>query len=301
MKTPYDGRFKNLAEEFPDLLLRLLGILKPGTKYQPVHILRELQLDPVQIDHAYLLGEGVEARIVHFEAIASWRNSRVPILALYRFLLRHIYKLPITSYAVLMAEKYAPKEFPERIVFEDEDGLRIETRYTVIALWKVDPAIAFEPGCEALLPWVPLLKGGAAEFERAAAAVELLADHPEQAPYEVEAMVNNLAVLATLRYDKDVIRHFLERLQEKLMFSTDLFEESWLYKDGVAAGQAKGEAKGRRGALTLFLQKRFPGEAFPELDRIERPETLDAILLTAIDAHSAAEIRAAIEAALPVH
>lgn len=85
------------------------------------------------------------------------------------------------------------------------------------------------------------------------------------------------------------------------MFSTDLFEESWLYKDGVAAGEAKGEAKGRRGALTLFLQKRFPGEAFPELDRIERPETLDAILLTAIDAHSAAEIRAAIEAALPVH
>jgi hypothetical protein len=84
-------------------------------------------------------------------------------------------------------------------------------------------------------------------------------------------MVNNLAALSTLRYDKDVIGHFLERLQEKLMFSTDLFEESWLYK------------------------------VFPELDRIDRWEALDTILVTAIDAHSAAEIRAAIEAALPVH
>jgi hypothetical protein len=175
MKTPYDGRFKILAEEFPDLLLRLLGILKPGTKYHPVHILRELQLDPVQVDHAYLLGEGAEARIVHFEAITSWRNSRVPLLALYRFLLRHIHKLPISSYAVLMAEKYAPKELPTRIFYEDEDGLRVETRYTVIALWEVDPSVAFEPGSEALLPWVPLLKGGAAEFERAVEAVVRLA------------------------------------------------------------------------------------------------------------------------------
>lgn len=86
---------------------------------------------------------------------------------------------------------------------------------------------------------------------------------------------------------------------------TDMFEESWLYKEGVAAGLAKSEAKGvligKRGAIAVALQKRFPAEAFPDLDRIENPADLDAIFLTAMDARSAAEIRAAIEAALSVH
>lgn len=118
-------------------------------------------------------------------------------------------------------------------------------------------------------------------------------------------MVNNLAVLSTLRYDKDVIGHFLERLQGKLMLSTDLFEESWLYKDGVAAGELKGrvegEAAGKRMTLSLVLQKRFPNEAFPELNRIASPEIFDALVLDLFDALTAAETRAAIEAALPVH
>ena len=126
MKTPHDGRFKILAEEHPGLLLRLLGIVEPGVRTEAIDILRELHLDPVQVDHVYRIGD---ERIVHFEAITSWRADRVPRLALYRFLLREKYRLPIASYLVLMAEKYAPRTLPDRIVYADDDGLRIEAPY----------------------------------------------------------------------------------------------------------------------------------------------------------------------------
>ena len=52
MKNPHDGDFKDLAEDHPELLLRLLGILQPGTKTQIKDILRELRIEPVLIDHA---------------------------------------------------------------------------------------------------------------------------------------------------------------------------------------------------------------------------------------------------------
>lgn len=82
MKNPYDGGFKTLAEDHPELLLRLLGILAPGKKTQVTNVLRELSLDPVQIDHAYLLDDST---IVHFEAITSWDARRIGRLALYHY------------------------------------------------------------------------------------------------------------------------------------------------------------------------------------------------------------------------
>lgn len=303
MKTPYDGRFKILAEEYPDLLLRLFGIIASGTKTQLIDILRELHLDPVQVDHVYRIGD---ERLVHFEAITSWHNDRVPRLALYRFLLGQKFSLPVSSYLVLMAEKCTPRSFPERIVYEENDGFRIEAPYQVIRLWEIDPSLAFEPGCEPLLPWVPLLKGGEAEFEQAAIAIERLSEDPARAPYPLDVMVSNLAALATLRYDKEAISLFLERLREKIMMSTELFTESWLYQDGKAQGKAEGKAEGllagKRQAVRLALHQRFPdcGE-LTELDRLDRPETLDMLLITALQARSSDEALAAIAEALRTH
>lgn len=166
MKTPYDGRFEILAEEYPQLLLCLLGIVKPGTKAQTIDILRELHLDPVEIDHAYRVEDETGTRIVHFEAVTSWRIRQIPRLALYRSLIKQKFELPVAGCIVVMAEKYAPQHLPERAVYEEDDGFRIETPYRLIRLWEVDPEFAFKPGSEALLQWAPLLKSGPAEIER---------------------------------------------------------------------------------------------------------------------------------------
>lgn len=79
-------------------------------------------------------------------------GARVPVLALYRFLLRHKFKMPVRSYLVLMSERYAPRELPNRLVYEDDDGMRIETPYQAIRLWEVDPGVAFARGMRRCFP-----------------------------------------------------------------------------------------------------------------------------------------------------
>jgi hypothetical protein len=116
----------------------------------------------------------------------------------------------------------------------------------------------------------------------------------------------NLATLATLRYDKGAVRHFLERLVTKTMLSTELFVDSWLYKDGVAAGEVKGKAEGelsgKRAMVRLALQGKFPSfGTIPEIDRIDLPEALDHLMLAILNTQSVEEVRAAIQTALRVN
>ncbi|MFN7938938.1 MAG: hypothetical protein U0R19_36755 [Bryobacteraceae bacterium] len=294
-------------EEFPGLLLRLLGIVEPGCSPQTIDILRELQLNPVQMDHVYKIGE---ERLVHFEAITSWRADRVPKLALYRFLLRQKYDLPVDSYLVLMAEKYAPRALPDRIVYAEADGFRIETPYKVIRLWEIDPAIAFERGCEALLPWVSTLKSSPADLQHAAEEIESLATHPEQLPYAIDTMVGDLAVLASLRYDKVEIRKLLERLRRKIMFPSDIFQDSWIYKDGkaegliegkaegIAEGKAEGRLDGKREDLRTAFELRFPHAPVPQqIDTLVNIDAIQSAFRSVIQAATADEATHAIERA----
>ena len=235
MKNPHDGSFKDLAEDHPELLLRLLGILKPGTKTQIKDILREIRLNPVEIDHAYLVEDEDGQRVVHLEAVTRWHPERGGTLAVYFFALRQMKKLPVKSYLVFMAKKYAPVAMADRLIYEEPDGFRVEAPYIIVLLWELDPAIAFEPGNEQLLPWVPLMKGGAAEFERATEAIGKIAEGMDRTALEPRMLMNRLASLASLRYDKITIGKFLDKLEEKVMLTSEAFKVSWLYQGGRQA------------------------------------------------------------------
>ena len=311
MKNPYDGGFKDLAGDHPELLLRLLGILQPGKKTQIFHVPRELQLNSVQIDHGYLIEDESGNRVELLEAITSWNARKAGSMALYAFLLWQKYKVPVHCHVMFMAEKYAPTEASERLVYETDFGLTIEMLYSCHRLWEIDPAICFEKGSEPLLAWAPLLKGGSRTIERAAAAIEQLFDFEDPEQYKPMALVSRLASLASLRYDKNAIKKFLERLEKKIMLSTDAFKVSWLYQEGLeegraegkavgkAEGEAQGIAKGKSDAIRLAIQQKFPSFGLiAELDQVERPEALDGLLLAVLEARSPAEARSALLAAL---
>ncbi len=307
MKNPYDGGFKDLAGDHPELLLRLLGILQPGKKTQITHVPRELQLNAVQIDHGYMIEDEFGNRIELLEAITSWNAKKAGSIALYAFLLWQKYKIPVHCHVLFMAEKYAPAESSDRLVYETDFGLTIEMLYSCHRLWEIDPTICFEKGSEPLLAWAPLLKGGSGTIERAAAAIEQLFDLDDHEKFKPIALVSKLASLASLRYDKNAIRKFLERLEKKIMMSTDAFKVSWLYQEGLeegraegkaegkAEGEARGIAKGKSDAIRLALQNKFPALGpILELDQVERPEVLDSLLLAVLEARNPAEAHSAV-------
>lgn len=303
MKNPHDGAFKDLAEDHPELLLRLLGILQPGTKTKIKHVLRDLRLNEVHIDHAYRMEDDTGSWVEMFEAITSWHAEKIGTMALYNFLIQHKEDLPVFNHVLFMAEKYAPKDLPDRLVHEGKSGLRIEVPYQAHRLWEVDPALCFEPACEELLPWAPLLKGGLAEFERTTVAMERLFEDREKAgALKPAVLVSKLASLASLRYDKSAIKWFLERLEKKIMLSTDAFKVSWLYQEGleegkaegIAAGKAEGKAEGKSEAIRIILSDRFPALGLAaELNHV-RPESLDTLLTAILKAQNPEDARAAI-------
>ena len=157
-------------------------------------------------------------------------------------------------------------------------------------------AIAFEPGCEPLLPWAPLLNGR--DLEAAIHAIAKLAAQPGSPPYPIDVMLSNLAGLAVLRYDKEEIAGLLTGLRERLMLPIDIFEDTWLYKEGQAEGKAEGLLAGKRDAIRLAAHSRFPslGELI-ELEAIDDGSTLNDLLLLVLRAQSGNEITAAIQAA----
>ena len=117
------------------------------------------------------------------------------------------------------------------------------------------------------------------------------------------AWISKLATLASLRYDRYTIKRFLERLEKKIMLSSDAFKVSWLYQEGLeegrAEGQAKGKAEGVVKAIRIALQKKFPMlGAIAELDSVQGPEALDELLSAILEARSPEEARSALLAAV---
>jgi hypothetical protein len=293
VKNPHDGRFKDLAEGHPELFLRLLGLWDPGMQEaNPIDLLRELHLDPVLIDHAYVIGTGPDRRIFHFEAFTQWSAERAGTLALYRFLLRRKYKVPVSSFLVWMAEKYMPKTLPEHVRFEDGDGM---------VLWEIDPAIAFEPGCEPLLPWVPLLCAGIELVEKATDRIVEMAANPALVPGgcpAAEVLAINLSWLASLRYDKVVRVDLLERIQRRMFLTAELFKGTDLYEEAFADGNVAGKAEGKREALARVINRLFPSVSTEGLSTISSPAVLDNLLDTVTAATDATAVQAALNRAL---
>ena len=91
------------------------------------------------------------------------------------------------------------------------------------------------------------------------------------------------------------------------MFSTDLFTDSWLYQEGVAAGlaiakaeaEAEGFASGIRHSLRILVNMRFPElGTLPEIDQIASPEVLLELVPAIASAQTADDFRSALQAAI---
>ena len=150
-----------------------------------------------------------------------------------------------------------------------------------------------------MLAWAPLFKGDEKVFEQATIAIERLFSLGNIEEHKPVTLISKLATLASLRYDKNTIKRFLERLEKKIMLSSDAFKVSWLYQEGLeegrAEGQAKGKAEGVVRAIRIALQKKFPMlGAVAELDSVQRPEALDELLSAILEARSPEEARSAL-------
>ncbi len=292
---PYDQAFKFLAEQDPEALLLMLGAIEPGEQAQIELLPREISVPAMLPDQPYHVTSARGERVVQVEAWTRWAALIPGRMAEYGPLHWFKYRLPVDSYVLLLTPKQAPRRLPQRGVIE-AGGVRLETRFHVIRLWRLSAKAALAAQRLALLPFVPLMDGGPAELEAAASQLRGIAGERER-----EETALHLAVLGGLRYNPEQV---LDLIGRKGMIPLERLQESSVYQfilkqgreQGREKGREEGREEGRRESLAHVLHsliaKRFPGlEVTTEIAALKDSALLEQLTCELDEIHDSETLR----------
>ncbi|MEH2358889.1 Rpn family recombination-promoting nuclease/putative transposase [Nostoc sp.] len=200
--------------------------------------------------------------------------------------LRYKLEMPkrMRAYAALAEEKYNLPTYPVLVnILKESDvkiptsyesqfaGLQARQDYRVINLWEVDVEIAFTQPVPSLLPFVPILKGGAEESTVQRALQILRADE------QLSQLETVMAFFATFVLDSAIV-------QQIMRWDMAILRESPWYQQIFREGEQRGEERGRReeilSGIELALEIKFGTEGLqlmPEISQISDLDRLKAI------------------------
>jgi len=218
------------------------------------------------------------------------------------------------AYAALAEEKYNLPTYPVLINILKEGNIEIPTRYQsnfaslqarqdyrVINLWEVDVEIAFQEPVSPLIPFVPILKGGAEESIVQRALQILRSDR------QLSELETVMAFFASFVLDSALIRQIMRWdmaiLSESPWYQQILQEgEQRGIQEGLQQGIQEGEQRGRQEGLQqgillsieTGLELKFGAEGLellPEISQISDLERLKAIQREVIIANTLEQLR----------
>ncbi|HIK11932.1 MAG TPA: Rpn family recombination-promoting nuclease/putative transposase [Oscillatoriaceae cyanobacterium M33_DOE_052] len=195
-------------------------------------------------------------------------------------------KLPrrIRAYAGLAEEKYQLPVYPVLVnilqsssanipqsYFSEFAGLQARQDYRVINLWEVNAEIVFERSLTALLPFVPVLKGGGAE-STVQQALRLLRDDEKLSDLETL-----LAFFATFVLESSVVQQIM-RWDMAVLQQSPWYQE--ILNQGIQQGREEGREEGLISAIALGLELKFGETALslmPAVSQIKNVARLTAL------------------------
>ena len=196
------------------------------------------------------------------------------------------------AYAALAEEKYGLPVYPvlinilepskstiiETSCVSELKGLQVRQDYAVLNLWEIKAEFVFETGLDALLPFVPILKGGGDPDVVQRALVGL------QQNEELVELESLLGFFASFVLEPDVIQRIMS-------WDMTVLRESPWYQEILSEGKTIGRKEGRqegleqeRSLIIRLLTKRvgsIPGEAMAQIQSLsmEQAEALGEALL----------------------
>ncbi|MBP5975932.1 Rpn family recombination-promoting nuclease/putative transposase [Brasilonema sp. CT11] len=192
-------------------------------------------------------------------------------------------KFDLPTYPVLiniLKDKEGDIEIPTR--YESEfAGLQVRQDYRVINLWEVDVEIAFQQPVLSLLPFVPILKGGAEENTIQQALQILRADE------QLNQLETVLAFFASFVLDSALV-------QQIMRWDMAVLSESPWYQQILREGEARGIRRGILSGIELGLELKFGAEGLqlmPEISHFSDLERLKAIQRAILTVNTLDELR----------
>ena len=257
---PFDQAFKFLAEDDPESLLLLLGVIEAGDEATIELLPREVGMASLFPDQPYLLTRNAEQRIIHVEAQTVWPANMPERTAEYGVLLWLKHRdLPIDSYVLLLTSTGLPSDVPTEGVISIGD-LRITKGFHLIRLWEFSAAEALAAQREALLPFVPLMQGGKAELELSSQRLTQVQNEPRR-----NEMARHFLMLGGLRYNRFEL---LELIGRTGMIPLEQLRTSDFYQYILDEGRDEGRAEVREEALESVADvfRLYAGSRFPDLE-----------------------------------
>lgn len=180
------------------------------------------------------------------------------------------------AYAALAEEKYNLPTYPVLVNILKEGNVEIPTRYEsefaglqarqdyrVINLWEVDVEIAFTEPISPLIPFVPVLKGGADESTVQRVLRILRADE------QLSQLETVMAFFASFVLDSSLVRQIMR-------WDMGILSESPWYQQILNEGRQQGKQEEAVAMITRLLNRRF-GSLSPELQERLRGLTLEQL------------------------
>ncbi|MBD0302454.1 MAG: Rpn family recombination-promoting nuclease/putative transposase [Tolypothrix sp. T3-bin4] len=160
-------------------------------------------------------------------------------------------------------------------------GLQARQDYRVINLWEVDVEIAFQQSIPSLLPFVPILKGGAEE-STIQQALQIL-----RANEQLSQLETVLAFFATFVLDSALV-------QEIMRWDMAVLRESPWYQQILREGEARGRQEEMLSGIELCLEIKFGTEGLqlmPEISKISDLNRLKTIQRGILTSNTLEELR----------
>jgi hypothetical protein len=255
-----DQGIKRLIQMFPG---DIIAFARPGAEYVsavPAEVAMERQLIMDTLFHARYHGFDC---LFNIEAQTDIDREMPRRLADYAARARSMYGLPVISVVLWLKLK---GNVPQPPFEEWLDDLFISSHNFInIEVYRLDAREVLQLGMIGLLPLIPLMQN--ADVETDAAAMAALAQSMP-APLNLSASELLAVFIARQFNDQDLALSIFRRF----FMSTELLEESPLYRawigkahaDGVAEGITEGSAESLRESLRVVLESRF-GAIDPDL------------------------------------
>jgi hypothetical protein len=276
-----------LAEQDAESLLILLGYLRPDQEARIEALSRELSVSVLIPDQPYLVETDYRREIIHVEAQTVYVPMIPERIAEYGARLWMKYRMPVSSYVLLLTRRGLPARAPllGRIV---AGRVEIRSQYRLVRLWQVSARRMLAMNRESMIPFIPLMRGGAMELEDGAGRLAMVADQQRH-----QELGLHFVMLGGLRY---IVDDLLDLVGRRGMIPLEQLKESSFYKyiieEGRQEGLQQGQIEGLAEALRLLVKKKFPGlDVSAEIARISDVSALQNLCLDVFDATDADAFR----------
>lgn len=287
---PYDTAFKDLAEQDPEALLRLVGALPEGATVTPLP--REVTAPALFPDQPYLVTTQRERFVAHLEAQTYYVGDEPARLVRYDAVLWINTELPVRSYLLILSPRGMPAAAPTTMTVE-AGGLTLTVQYQLIKIWEIEAREALSWQRESLLPFVPLMKGGPEELAQGAQALGQVASEARKRELAV-----HFVMLGGLRY---TLAEIFDAVWRYAMVPIQQLKDSAFYQlavsEGIEKGREEGREKGREEMLRELLleavAQRFPGlDVQADLEQVAGTAPLKQLFFDLDDLPDAAALQA---------